>query len=388
MQRLPNYAHPPLVRRRNQGFDYYKAMQGLILGGLVAFLPFGLLRRSHSLLHLSASMTPTTITPQALIAAIEEIRETGIAFLTLVVAAVAVRMYVRIIMLKKFGLEDWAMVLTFLVSVAHISMSITNSGLAIELTKGDIKVYNLYINLFKACGATYIATLISIKISLGFFFINIFSHRRGHRIAIYIMMVLSTVIGLAYLPIGNFTCAQFKEFPGMANNCPASLQRSANVLFVMFSVINIVSDFALSGMACGALWVAKLPLPTKVSAGLLLCLGSVGGVASTIRLGIWLTPADDAKYTQETLALVRWILIELAFSVVAANLAMVRPLFQAMLVKLGLMSLIETTMGTKPATRNTKKSIRNGSHGEEQLMGEVKRTMTILVEEEHAPEVL
>ena len=240
--------------------------------------------------------------------------------------------------------------------------------------------------MFEAAGATYISTLVALKISLGFFFIHIFSHRRYYKIAIYVMMGLSTVLGLTYLPIGNFTCAQFKAFPGIVNKCPQPLQNAASILFVMFSIVNITSDFALTLMACTALWQAKLPTPTKISAALLLCLGSMGGVASSIRLAIWFEPADIAKYTQETLALVRWILIELAFSVIAANLALTRPLFHSLMVKVGLITQIGTTNATHQSAGGARnplpKSTRTASEGDERLLSDSKRGITVVVDTE------
>ncbi|KAF2149737.1 hypothetical protein K461DRAFT_323279 [Myriangium duriaei CBS 260.36] len=328
-----------------------------------------------------------TITVAELVRAIIDIQDTGIAFLVLLIASVSVRMFVRIHMIKKFGPEDWAMLATFFISTAHIILSITNCHLAIEIANGNSKLLHLYNNMFRAAGATYIATLITVKISIGYFFIHIFSHQRYKRIAIYAMMILSTLLGIAYLPLGNFSCAQFKVFPGVTKSCPAPVQHAASILFVAFSIVNIGSDFALALMGCFALWQAKLPILTKISASLLLCLGSMGGVASTVRLAIWFTPADLAKYSQETLALVRWILIELAFSVIAANLAMIRPLFHAGLVKLGLITNIGTTNVTHQSAGGVKSNgprpLRSGSDGDERLLSQSKQGgITVVVDTE------
>ncbi|KAF2152863.1 hypothetical protein K461DRAFT_267547 [Myriangium duriaei CBS 260.36] len=306
------------------------------------------------------SSDPTTVSTESLLHSIHELQVTGIAFLTLTILSVAVRMFVRIKMIKKFGPEDWAMVATFMVTVAHIIVSITNCQLAIDIIKGDVSKYPLYNNLFRAAGATYVATLIFLKISLCFFFLHIFSHKRGFRIAIWGIMILSTILGVIYLPLGSFTCAQFKVFPGIVNTCAKGIQRSASVTFIMFSITNIVGDFVLAGLGCSALWGSKLPTPTKVLAVLLLLLGSCGGIASTIRLAIFLTPANLATYTQQTLALIRWILIELSFSVIAANLAMVRPLVHSLLVKMGFVTTTTgTTYGTAPRMTTGRAGTRN-----------------------------
>lgn len=201
--------------------------------------------------------------------------------------------------------------------------------------------------------------------------------------AIWLIIGLTVALGVGYLPIGNFTCAQFKVYPGVADTCPAPLQSAASTLFIMFSVVDIVGDFILTGLACGALWGSKLPLLTKISAGLLLCLGTLGGVASIVRLSIFLSPAIDAKYTQEMLDLVRWILIELGTGVVAANLAMIRPLFHAGLVRLGLITSTGTTVASRTGgVTNTISSrpTRNMSDGDQLLLN---KNPKVLVYVEH-----
>ncbi|GAM91378.1 hypothetical protein ANO11243_094280 [Dothideomycetidae sp. 11243] len=151
-------------------------------------------------------------------------------------------------------------------------------------------------------------------------------------------MVTSVISGLLYMPLGCFTCAEFKVFPGLPNHCPGAVQHAASSLFVIFSVTQIVGDVVLSLLACIALWGGKMPLPTKISGIFLLCIGSCGGVASAVRLYFFLDPANINTYTQQTMALVRCVLIELGTCVIAANLAMIKPLFQALLLKAGLIS--------------------------------------------------
>lgn len=50
---------------------------------------------------------------EALLQEIRHIQDVAIVLLTLIMASVALRMYVRVWMTRRFGTEDWAMVLTF-----------------------------------------------------------------------------------------------------------------------------------------------------------------------------------------------------------------------------------------------------------------------------------
>ncbi|TKX19096.1 hypothetical protein C1H76_8762 [Elsinoe australis] len=326
---------------------------------------------------------PSISVPEV-ISAIESVKITAAIFMGLIILSVSLRFYVRLGITKTFGPEDWSMLVTFLLAMAHGAISITSCDFSVRQWKGDVSLDLARTNahLSKASGIFYILILIGLKISLGYFFLNIFSHKKKQRIAIYTIMALSILFGLAYLPLGYGTCAQIKVLPGLKTTCPPAVQTSASVIFGIFSLITVIGDFALTGMAIVALWSAKLPTPTKVSACLLLILGSAGGVASTVRMAIVLKKSDPVKYTQELVMLLRWILIEIGLGIVAANLAMIRPLFHKMLVKIGVITSTEITRtggvtGTfnKSATRRTIKDVQ----GEDLLLGEVKREVNVTV---------
>ncbi|KAF2149668.1 hypothetical protein K461DRAFT_297115 [Myriangium duriaei CBS 260.36] len=282
-------------------------------------------------------MAATADPLEVFIASITHIQNVAIVFLVLIIASVSIRMYVRVYMTKKFKTEDWAMVATFVVAVAHVTMAIVICQYSVEALRGHTVVSRINSYLLKTSGVTYILNLILLKISLGYFFLDIFTYQLFQRTVIYAIMILSAAIGFAYFPIANFTCAQLKPLPGTSDDC--SIQKASSILLILFSLTNILGDFAFMLMAIVALWAAKLPTITKISTIILLCLGSTGGVASVIRLVICLEPTTLANYSKQNLDLLRWIVIELGFSVVATNLALIRPLFHAILSKLGLTNL-------------------------------------------------
>lgn len=176
-------------------------------------------------------------------------------------------------------------------------------------------------------GAAFMLALMALKISVGFFFLGIFTHQRFHRLYIYFIMISSTILGLSYTPLGYFTCAQLKVFAG-DKSCPVGIQRTSFVLFVLFSLVNIIGDFGLCLLGCAALWHIPQSRLTKLMAGLLLCIGCLGGVASIVRLSLYIAPTTQDKWSQELSWLLRWMVIEVGCSVLAANLVLVKPLFQ------------------------------------------------------------
>ena len=229
---------------------------------------------------------------------------------------------------------------------------------------------------------TYIVNLITLKISLGCFFLNIFTYQRPQRIAIYAIMTLSTVLGFVYAVIGNFTCAELKPLPGTNTEC--RIQHTSSVLLVIFSVINIVGDFAFVLMAILALWAAQLPRVTKLSTIVLLCLGSTGSVASVVRLVLCVTPTTIANYSKTNLNLLQWILIELGFGVVATNLALTRPLFHAVLTQIDLTKLSFGSGNSSKSAEAFPDRRQDSKNNQIPLVGSETKTVTVVTVEEEA----
>lgn len=202
-------------------------------------------------------------------------------------------------------------------------------------------------------GVFYVLTLMALKVSVGYFLLNIFSHRRVQRAIIYTIMISAVVLGSIYFPVGFFTCAEIKANLGFANKCPDAVQEAASILFDIFSVVNIVGDLVLVVMSCSVIWEAKLPRATKISVSALLAVGCVGAVASAIRFAFVVATPKPGQQTQELVDIYKWCMVEITTCILAANLVMIRPLFNKVMVKFGLM--------TKP--RSTNANTGPGAHG-------------------------
>lgn len=316
---------------------------------------------------------------------------TAEAFLVLIIVAVSLRMYVRMRITRQFGFEDWAMVVTFIFALAQSSLSISSCYLALGLFKGTTNV-NTYSWTVRCASIFYVLTMMALKVSLGLFFLNIFHHRKLQTILIWIIMVVSVVIGFAYWPVGFITCAEIKASSGYTATCPRAVQTAASALFDIFSVVNIGGDLILVYMSCSAIWEAKLPVPTKISASTLIALGAIGAVASTVRFVLVVEPASPDRYTQELLDIYKWIIIEIGVCVIATNLVMIRPLFNMLLIHVGLLSRQgSTSHGVTTIGGTGQKSSRRRTHATEMdeaplthnfPAGGVKREVTIVVSDE------
>lgn len=300
-----------------------------------------------------------TISAPQLMAAIHADQIIGGISLILVILAFATRVYVRARMTKQWAVQDWVMMAAFVCMTSTINDSIlTFSDLRIR-THWSISSEWLHLiksgewrrhrppslprresisshppspskppQLYRLAGITFVFCIITLKISIGMFILSIFSASRLHRYSVYAIMLLTLLFGIIYLPFGVFTCAQFRTYADEVLSCPQHIQIATSVLYALFTIITFIGGFAYCLMGAMALWRANLPRSTTILASLLIALFSIAGITAIVRLALLLMPADISRLSQEELWMVRVMLIEIAVSMIAANMAMTRPLFQ------------------------------------------------------------
>lgn len=166
--------------------------------------------------------------------------------------------------------------------------------------------------------------MLTLKISLGIFFLKIFN-RAGvwQRYIIHGIMWFSVAMGLVLFFLSIFTCGVLPGFGASTEGCP--IAPAYNGLSIFWSSINATTDLMFSVLSVQALWNAQLPRVTKISACALLLFGTIGGIASVVRIVELFSPrsgvlqAIDAAY---------WTLLEAGVGITAASCATLRPLLR------------------------------------------------------------
>ncbi|TKX18651.1 hypothetical protein C1H76_9441 [Elsinoe australis] len=321
---------------------------------------------------------------------LKEAQHITVAFVVIVIISLALRIWVRTRMIKQFGWDDWTMVLACVLYVTYSGVGYTICEMGIKSLTNP-KIAAQLVPYTRASAALYSFVMIFLKISVALFFYKIFSHRPVQRIVIWIVAILTILSGLAYFGVGAFTCASAKTYKAITGKCKAQIPHE--IIFAVFSCINIAGDIAFASMAVVALMTARLPAITKFTASLLILFGFFGGIATIIRLYWTLKPVTGLTYYSVSVNLGRWVAIELGASLAATNFGTIRPLFHAILEKLRLISTVrEATYGTagnvsgKHGTRRgTQNRPGTGLEADEiALVTNIKREVTVDVDEEKA----
>jgi len=192
------------------------------------------------------------------------------------------------------------------------------------------------VQLIRYTNAAYTAAMIVTKLSIGIFFLKLFTRAsfKWQRHTIIFLMCVSTVFGFVYLVMTFATCGimvQSQKTTAMHTGsdwCP--IQNAFVDVSIAYSAMNIFTDVCFTLLAVLALWTAKLDRTTKLTASVLLAVGSVGCVASIMRIVIQ-TPLSDIRLAGVLLSL--WSVIEAGMCITAASLITLRPLIQPVLEK-------------------------------------------------------
>lgn len=280
------------------------------------------------------------------------------ALFTLSTIAVGLRCYVRGRVTRTFGLDDGLMcaaqvcfcfpsiappktLLTpkqFIFFVTTLLVFVATWAEKYVVATGTLPMMSVsaLVQLIRYSNAGYTLTMIIAKFSIGVFFLKLFTSTsfKWQRYAIMTLMGISTLCGTAYLIMTFATCGimvQSQKTTAMHTGsdwCPS--QDAFVDVSITYSAVNIFTDFAFTIMAVLVLCQAQMDRATKISASVLLTLGSIGCVASIMRILVQ-TPLGDIRLAGVLLGI--WSMTEAGLCITAASLITIRPLVQPVIDK-------------------------------------------------------
>ncbi|OJJ47333.1 hypothetical protein ASPZODRAFT_96276 [Penicilliopsis zonata CBS 506.65] len=274
---------------------------------------------------------------------------------------VAVRMYVRVFVIRNVGLDDWTMVLTMALSLSGWAITIpevlNGAGrhtIYVEKTASKAMHLNFATELI------YLWAIAAVKISIGFFLLR-FAPRRGYRVFISVVMVAMTV----YTLICNFTILfQCKKMETLWNpNVPSKCFSPTQLLALAYTNagLNILTDliFAiLPGIMLRHLQVNKR---TKASLACILGLGVFACAAAFVKLSILPNYGKTGDFLWDYSDLTIWVVTECNVGIIAGSLPTLKPLFKQVLNTYASRSKSKPYYGTGGESYQLRKHSRSGS---------------------------
>ena len=175
--------------------------------------------------------------------------------------------------------------------------------------------------------------MITFKMSLGLFFLRIFTFDWKIRYCIFTSVALNTLFGLVrFIYLLAQPCQVVNFLFPKGHSCPGS--RPFLVLGATSTLVAALTDVVFAILAVYAIWNMTLPRHEQFIAAALLVLGTAGGVISFIRFAAVIHRVNEQDSIILSILVSRWSTIELGLGISAASLATLRPLSRKMFGRL------------------------------------------------------
>ncbi|KAJ4368664.1 hypothetical protein N0V86_009573 [Didymella sp. IMI 355093] len=262
----------------------------------------------------------------------ERLRGTTATLGALSIVTTALRCYVRVKVIKKWGWDDTFIILAFITHMWYTITLLTGIHYGTGQRTADISVADSIhaMRCWWLCFLAYASTITFAKLSLGFFFLRLTSIITLHRIVTIVITTAAVIIGVTYFFLSLFQCAPVDFFwtrmQGTTDGKCISMEVIIGMTY-LYGAIAAATDIGF-GMLLGALvWRLNVERKTKVLVAPLLGMACIASYAALVRMPyIENFKSDDFLYGTVDISL--WSTVEAGVSVFAANLATLRPLIQ------------------------------------------------------------
>lgn len=196
----------------------------------------------------------------------------------------------------------------------------------------------------------YTLTVLLIKISTGLSILRLYANgARIQKAVIWVLTGISSLLGFVFFIFAVATCGIGFGSSGRVSTC--GLQTAFDKVSLTWSILNAVNDIVFAALAILLLWGMQLGRATKISAGALLLVGTVGGVASCLRVAVFLGWEGQDGPLVSKLRVGTWSQFEQGLCMLAACAMTLRPLLRQVFDKCGLTKALSSM--TTPAKRPT-----------------------------------
>ncbi|KAM0803752.1 hypothetical protein BDR22DRAFT_696860 [Usnea florida] len=262
---------------------------------------------------------PNFVNPPSFQASVDDLEGVFVSFM---LVAVAIRIYVRIKITKLWGWDDYTCIAAAFGSLAHVIVYVEMFKVGFGRHLWDIRALTLLnthnTRILSSDGVTYPFTVCFAKISILLLYLRIFKLDRTLRLAIHAGLLFTT---LWYTAIMGVAIASIVKCNGLAQLSNQFCLNYEKPVVVMNAVINVVTDFYILILPVPC--VMKLQTNKKRKIGLLLVFASglVSCAASLTRMIIFCVhyKSADVLWVQGRNAQFTVIEIDIAIIVACAS---------------------------------------------------------------------
>lgn len=254
-------------------------------------------------------------------------------FMGIALVVVLLRFFVRSIMLKSVGSDDWVMAasMTFGVGVFVCFIGETSHGVGkhTKSISNDEMVKLLHWQYFHSLLVTIGISLI--KISVAFFLLRLVPNK-AYKIFLWCMIAFLICFTIASEATIAFSCTPIRASwdLSLALTAKCFSKNTFTAIGLFNSSINIITDVLFACLPIPMVWTLQVNKRTKLTLIFILSLGLFACAAALIKTVYQSTILSDLDSTRNYTYFV-WNSIELYIGILAASLPSLRPLFKRFL---------------------------------------------------------
>ncbi|PVH86272.1 hypothetical protein DL98DRAFT_407841, partial [Cadophora sp. DSE1049] len=263
-----------------------------------------------------------------------EVYSVAAVFLALTWLTALLRCYVRGVVAKKFGLEDWLAMLSlilFTVTAVFALQGISNSmGMhLIDIMMVSPQNLTPAMMYWFSTELAYVLTTCTLKMSIAVFLLRI-AVKKSHRIILYVTTAGVMIFSVGYFLFLVFQCSPvdyfWNQFSAKSGSCLAP--ELVGALTYAHSGLNAFADIILAVLPVVIVSQLQMNPRTKLTVSIILSMGIVACIAVIVRIPYIKILVDNAEdFLFSSTDVVIWSAIEPGLAITAANLATLRPLF-------------------------------------------------------------
>ncbi|OAL05204.1 hypothetical protein IQ06DRAFT_66478 [Phaeosphaeriaceae sp. SRC1lsM3a] len=261
----------------------------------------------------------------------------GILFLVLTWITVSLRIYARAILLKKWGHDDSAMVVTlvlFTLSVI-IQMIAVVHGMGYrheDLSSEERRTALFYCYLYEIF---YVLVGVGLKIAIGIFYLRI-AIERWQILLIKCIIFGCAGFGIVCLFLVVFQCIPVNTFWLVypANNRCIPIPAQNGITFAL-NAMNACTDWILGTLPFFMVRHLNMSFRTKMLVVAILAFAAVGSTGTIVRMKYVKNLTNGPEFLYVVIDVSIWSTVEPGIGITAASIATLRPLLQTVLWRMG-----------------------------------------------------
>ncbi|KAH7418896.1 hypothetical protein BKA64DRAFT_655508 [Cadophora sp. MPI-SDFR-AT-0126] len=235
------------------------------------------------------------------------------------------RLYTRIVIVRKVGIDDYAIGFAWVFSIGFIAMCIVLTHLGLGVHIWDVPFTTLspdYLRMSITIGVFYGMSFMCVKLSILLLYLRLSPYKR-FRIAVWVI-IATTVL---YSFLGSFEFL-FNCQP-IAKNWDLTITKgkciNVSKILMTHGSINVVTDVAMLVLPIALVRKLKMQMKQKVALACLFMTGTLVCIVSAIRLKFVLDLIRSPDFTWLGVEFVVWSVLEVYIGIICACLSSFKP---------------------------------------------------------------